>query len=61
MQATPISATKNKPTVEVIAQQAPTSIASNTLFGPNDTLQITHAGETYTLRKTRNNKLILIK
>lgn len=37
------------------------SIDSQTLFGDADTLHIHHLGLTYTLRKTRNGKLILNK
>lgn len=36
-------------------------IPSDTLFGGQNTMQISHAGQTYTLRKTRNGKLILTK
>ncbi|AGA32289.1 Hemin uptake protein hemP [Thioalkalivibrio nitratireducens DSM 14787] len=37
------------------------SIDSETLFGDDETLHIRHLGLTYTLRKTRNGKLILNK
>jgi hemin uptake protein HemP len=37
------------------------SIDSQDLFGGAETLQIQHRGVTYTLRKTRNGKLILNK
>jgi hemin uptake protein HemP len=37
------------------------SIDSQDLFGGDETLLIHHIGVTYTLRKTRNGKLILNK
>ena len=37
------------------------SVDSQDLFGGAETLQIQHRGVTYTLRKTRNGKLILNK
>lgn len=39
----------------------PPCIDSNSLLGCADTVQIQHGGETYTLCKTRSNKLILTK
>ena len=36
-------------------------ISSTALFGSGSVVQIAHEGETYTLRKTRNDKLILTK
>lgn len=36
-------------------------IDSETLLGSAETLQINHNGHIYTLRKTRNGKLILTK
>lgn len=36
-------------------------IDSDTLFGTAEALQIDHKGHVYTLRKTRNDKLILTK
>jgi len=36
-------------------------IDSESLFGTAETLQIDHEGHVYTLRKTRNGKLILTK
>lgn len=37
------------------------SVDSRDLFGEAETLHIHHRGATYTLRKTRNGKLILNK
>lgn len=37
------------------------AIGSDRLLGPNGELKIRHNGETYSLRKTRFNKLILTK
>ena len=36
-------------------------IESSELVGRDGTVQILHSGETYTLRVTRNNRLILTK
>jgi len=36
-------------------------VAARDLLGPNDVVHIEHEGELYTLRLTRNNKLILTK
>lgn len=36
-------------------------IESSELVGRDGTIQIRHSGETYTLRITRNNRLILTK
>lgn len=37
------------------------TIRSQDLFGTADTLRITHGGQHYTLRRTRQGKLILTK
>ena len=36
-------------------------IESRDLIGPDGTIRILHSGEVYTLRITRNNRLILTK
>jgi hemin uptake protein HemP len=41
--------------------EAGEAIGSDKLLGPNGELKIRHNGETYSLRKTRFNKLILTK
>ncbi len=43
------------------AASAPTRVNARDLLGPSDVVQIEHEGELYTLRLTRNNKLILTK
>ena len=41
--------------------EQPNSITSENLLGQVGLLKIIHAGDTYTLRITRNNRLILTK
>ncbi len=42
-------------------KQVPSVIASDLLFDKRDEVLITHQGEQYRLRRTRNGKLILTK
>jgi len=51
----------NAPTDAVRPSNGTTAIDSRTLFGSSEILHIEHHGNTYTLRKTRNGKLILTK
>ena len=62
----PMTADKNRPPAEPGPasdghNEAPGIFDSETLFGDSDVVQIRHKGFTYTLRKTRLDKLILTK
>lgn len=58
---------RNGPPRETLRTEAhktsrgPAAIDSVSLFGAGEILQIDHKGHIYTLRKTRNGKLILTK
>jgi hemin uptake protein HemP len=43
------------------SENADKRLTSAALFGETNVILIHHAGDTYTLRKTRNDKLILTK
>lgn len=51
----------DQPSTEQRGNTRAAAIDSRTLFGNADVVHIHHQGLTYTLRKTRNGKLILTK
>jgi hemin uptake protein HemP len=54
-------AARDQPSTEREGRTHPATVDSRTLFGNAEVLHIDHHGCTYTLRKTRNGKLILTK
>lgn len=54
--------TRSEPkTTENEAARAVRRVRASDVLGPRGILQIEHEGEVYTLRVTRNNRLILTK
>lgn len=60
---TAMTQTPQSPTLVVVPVQPelPPSVSSKQLFRGQRTMQIEHGGQRYTLRLTRDNKLILTK
>ncbi len=50
-----------KPLATAVGKQAAAVVESRSLFAGKNEVAISHAGETYRLRLTRQNKLILTK